>query len=244
MQQQIRSLVGRKTTREGESQNPRIEYLTRALNLIGGGTGGDEIPRQSLAGIFDQRHAGGATQFPECCVRDAANVLLQRLGGLSPAILTAGLCPQIIGSGAIPGWRMHTVGHVLDGHLVGWPAREKWLEKMPAHLLMQTTDAVDCRATADCEIGHIEALRSVLWVLAPQGEQILKRDTQLLTGVVAECVSDETRSKAVEAGWHGRVGSEEITRACGGQRNIKRLPAGCHKTSCSFQHSERRVSFI
>src|SRR5450631_3201098 len=227
MQQQIRSLVGRKTTRESESQNLRIEHLTRSLNLIGGGTGGDQIPRQSRARIIDQCPAGDATQFPECCVRDAANVPLQRLGGLSPTVLTAGLCPQVIGIGAVPGRRMHTVSHVPDGHLMGWPAREKWLEKMSAHIPMQPTDAVDCRATADCEIGHVEAFRSVLRVLAPQGEQILKRDTQLLAGVVAERVSYEIRSKAVEAGWHCRVGSEEITRACGSQRNIKGLSADC-----------------
>ena len=122
--------------------------------------------------------------------------------------------------------------------------RKERLEDVPAHLPVQTTHAVDRPAPADCQIGHVETLRRVVRVLAAQGQQIVDRNAKLLLGVPTEVLLDESRSEAVKACGHRRVGGEKVARSRDGQCDFERLPGLVHESPGAFQNGERRMPFI
>ena len=244
VQQQVRPLVGREAARKAQRQRVGIEQMLRTVDRLGRRAGRGQLPGQSLAGVFDQRAAGGGAKLPEPGVGDAANVLLQGFRRPQPAILAAGLRPQIVGRRRVPGRHVDAVGHVSDRHLVRRPARKERRKEMPAHLSVQAAHAIDRPASADRQIGHVEVLRRVVRVLAAQRQQIVERDAELLPGVAAEAVLDQGRSETVEAGGHRRVRGEEIARARDGQRDLEGLPGRLHETPRAFQHGERRMPFI
>ena len=90
----------------------------------------------------------------------------------------------------------------------------------------------------------LKALRRVVRVLAAQGQQIVDRDAKLVLGVPTEVLLDESRSEAVKAGSHRRVGGEKVPRSRDGQCDLERLPGLVHESPGAFQNGERRMPFI
>ena len=115
---------------------------------------------------------------------------------------------------------------------------------MPADFPMQATHAIHRPAPPDRQIGHVETLRRVVWILAAQGQQIVDGNAKLILGIPAEVLLDEGRSETVKAGGHRRVGGEEVSRSRGGQRDFKGLRGLLHETAGAFQHREGRMPFI
>ena len=161
--------------------------------------------------------------MPEGCVGNTANVLLQVFRRPQPAILSTGLHPKIIGRLRVPTRHVDAVGYMSDWYFVLRPVRKERLEDVPAHLPVQATHAVDGPAPADCQIGHVETLRRVVWVLAAQGQQIVDGNAKLFLGVPTEVLLDESRIEAVKAYSHRSVSREKVARARDGQRDIERL---------------------
>ena len=149
-------------------------------------------------------------------------------------------------SAAFESQRRHvdSVGHVSDRHFVLRPVRKERLEEVPADLPMQATHAVDRPAPADCQIGHVETLRRVVWVLAAQGQQIVDGNAELFLGVPTEVLLDESRSEAVKACSHRSVGGEKVARSRDGQRDFERLRGLLHETAGALQHGKGRMPFI
>ncbi len=101
------------------------------------------------------------------------------------------------------------------------------------------------RATAvNCQICHVERLRRIGRVLAAQSQQIVKRNAELLFGILPKVLLDEGGRKTVETGGHRRVGGEEIARSSRSQRHFEGLPCLFHEAAGALQHGERRVPFI
>ena len=199
---------------------------------------------QSFAGVLDKGLAGGGTKFPERGLGDVANVLLQGFLCRQPAVFSTSIRPQIIGRGRVPGRHVDSVGHVSDRYFILRPVGKERLEDVPAHLPVQATHAVDRPAPADGQIGHVETLGRVVWVLAAQGQQIVNGNAQLFLGVPTEVLLDHHRIEPVKAGGHGRVGGEKIPRARDGESNLERLPGLGHERPGSFQDGERRMPFV
>ena len=57
---------------------------------------------------------------------------------------------------------------------------------MSANLAVQTTDAVHRTATANGQIGHVEALPMIIGICPAQGHQVIEIDTQFVFGVLAK----------------------------------------------------------
>src|SRR5208282_43068 len=98
--------------------------------------------------------------------------------------------------------------------------------------------------TTDCQIGHVEALRGVVRVLAAQGEQVMELNAKPLLGVSTEVLLDESGRETVKARSHRRVGSEEIADSSRGERHFKGLAGLFHESAGAFQHGESRMAFI
>ena len=197
--------------------------MLRLVNRLGRRAGGGQLPGQSFAGICNKRLAGGDAKLPKAGVGDVANVLLQGFRRPQPAVLSTGFRPEIIGRGRVPGRHVDSIGHVSDGHFVRRPVGKKRLKEAPADFPVQATHAIDGPAPADRQIGHVEALRRVVRVLAAQGQQIVECYAELLLGIAAEVLLDEGRCEAVKTGGHGRVGGEEVPRSRDGQRDFEGL---------------------
>ena len=131
-----------------------------------------------------------------------------------------------------------------DGYLIHRPARKERCKEVPADFSMQTAHSIYRSAPPNCQIGHVEALRRVVRVLAAQGQQIVERDPELLRGVIVQVLLDEGRSETIKAGGHRRVGGEEVPCSCGGQRDFKGLTCRFHETASARQHGKGRVPFI
>ena len=173
MQQQVRSFVGSEAACKTQRQCVGIKQMFRTVNRLGGRTGGGKLHGDAMANVFNETLAGGGAKLPEVRVGNTANVLLQVFRRPQPAILSTGLHPKIIGRLRVPTRHVDSVGHVSDRYFVLRPVRKERLEDVPAHLPVQATHAVDGPAPADCQIGHVETLRRVVWVLAAQGQQIV-----------------------------------------------------------------------
>ena len=157
--------------------------MLRPLNRLGRRAGGGQLPGQSFAGVFNKRLAGGDAKLPEPGVGDAANVLLQGFRRPQPAVFSTGFRPKIVGCCRVPARHVDSVGHVSDGHFVLRPVRKERLKDLPADLPVQAAHAIDRPAPPDCQIGHVEAFRRVVRVLAAQGQQIVECDAELLFGI-------------------------------------------------------------
>ena len=97
VQQHVRPLVGREPPRKAQRQSIGIQQMFRPVNFLLRGAGGSQLPGRSFAGVFNKSLPGGGAKLPEPGVRDAANVLVQGLGGSQPAVFTAGLRPKVVG---------------------------------------------------------------------------------------------------------------------------------------------------
>ena len=115
---------------------------------------------------------------------------------------------------------------------------------MPAHFPMQATHTIHSSASPNCQIGHVEAFRRVVRIMAAEREQIIQCDAEFLHGVTAQVLFDERLSEPVKAGGHRRVCSKDVPRSSSSQCNFKRLTCILHKISCAFQHSEGGVPFV
>ena len=109
---------------------------------------------------------------------------------------------------------------------------------------MQVADAIHRSAATDGQIGHIKSLRRIVCVLAAQGQQVVDGNAKLFLCVPPQVLLDESRSEAVKAGGHRRVGREKIPRSRDGQSNFKGLSGLLHETAGAFQHGKGRVPFI
>ena len=78
----------------------------------------------------------------------------------------------------------------------------------------------------------------------PRASKSWSGDAELLLGIPTEVLLDESRSEAVKAGGHRRVGGEEVPRSRDGQRDFERLPGLFHESPGAFQNGERRMPFI
>ena len=96
VQQQVRSLVGGKTTGEAQGQGVGIEQMPRR-STASGGAPERQVTRTTVARVVNERRAGGVREIARACVGDPANVLLQSVRGSQPAVLAAGLSPQLVG---------------------------------------------------------------------------------------------------------------------------------------------------
>ena len=218
--------------------------MLRGFDLLGRRVSCVHVQRQSFANILHKRLGGGGTKLPEPGVGNLANVLFQAFRRPQPAFLSTGFCPKIIGRGRVPGGHVDSVGHVSDRDFVLRPARKQRQKEAPADLPVQAAYAIHRAAPADGQIRHVERLRRVGRVLAAQGQQIVKRNAELLFGIPPKVLLDEGRIKTVKAGGHRRVGGEEITRSCNRQRHFEGLPGLFHEVAGTFQDGERRVPFI
>src|SRR5579871_452690 len=108
---------------------------------------------------------------------------------------------------------------------------------------MQTAHAIHGTAATDGQIGHVKTLRSVVWILAAQGQQIAERNTEF-PGITAEVLLDERRTEPVKPGGDSRVRGEEIARPGGGQCHVKSLPIFLHEVARAFQYRKGRMTFI
>ena len=158
--------------------------------------------------------------------------------------LPQALRPKIVGRRRVPGGHVDSVGHVSDRDFVLRPAREQRQKKVPAHLSVQAAYAIHRAAPAHRQIRHVETLRRVARVLAAKGQQIVKRDAELLFGIPPKVLLDEGGRETVETGGHRGVGREEITRSCDRQRDFEGLPGLLHEVARAFQYGKRRVPFI
>ncbi len=109
---------------------------------------------------------------------------------------------------------------------------------------MQTAHAVHRPAAANGQISHVETFRRVVRILAAQGHQVVKGNSEFLFGITAEVLLDERRSETVKPGGHCRVGGKKIPRPRGGQRRFKRLRILLHETAGALQHGKGRMTFI
>ena len=182
--------------------------------------------------------------MPERGVGDAPNVLLQVFRRPQPAVFSAAGRPKIVGGGRVPTGHVHSVSHVSDGHFVRWPAREERFKELPADFPMQAAYAIHRPAPPDGEIGHVEALRRVVRILAAQGQQVAGAYAQLPLGITIDVGFDEGRRKAVKARSYCGVRGKEIPRSRHRQRDFEGLPVFFHEISGALQHGERRMTFI
>ena len=67
---------------------------------------------------------------------------------------------------------------------------------------------------------------------------------ELLLGITAEVLLDESRSETIKAGGHCRVGGEEVACSRGGQCDFEGLRVLLHETAGAFQHGKGRMPFI
>ena len=115
---------------------------------------------------------------------------------------------------------------------------------MPADFPVQATHAIHRPASPDRQIGHVETLRRVVWILPAQGQQIVDGNAKLILRIPAEVLRDKSRRETVKAGSDGGVGGEQVSRPRGGQRDLERLRGLLHETTRAFQHREGGVPFI
>ena len=111
---------------------------------------------------------------------------------------------------------MNSVGDVSDGHFVRRPLWEEGFKEMPADFPMQATHAIHGPASPDREIGHVETLRQVVWILAAQGQQIVDCNAKLILRIPAKVLFDKSRRETVKAGGDGGVGGEQVSCPRGG----------------------------
>ncbi len=95
-------------------------------------------------------------------------------------IRSAGALPKRVCFRRFPRAHVDSIGDVADWHFFFRPARENTAEQLPAHLAMQTADAIDSAATAHGQIRHVKRLRSIAGILAAQCQQRFQADSQFL----------------------------------------------------------------
>ena len=245
VQQQVRTLVGREAPGEAQRQNVGVEQPRGGLHLLGRRARCGELPGQAPARVLDECAAAGLPQLPQVHVGDGANLPFQVLRRPQPALLRARLRPQFVRRRRIPGRNVDPVGHVADGHLGRRPAWKEWLEQVSAHLSVQAAHAVHRAAPADGEIGHVEGLRFVVWLLPAQGQQIVgARCRDPAPRTVEGDWLDERRRKPVESRGDRRVGGEEVPRSGDRQRDVERLAGHLHEVPGALQYRESRVAFV
>ncbi len=123
------------------------------------------------------------------------------------------------------------------------PARIQVIEELPADLSVQPAHAVDVAAAAHRQIRHVERLVGIPRI-APAHRQELRH---LQAGGLDERLRifhHQRRLELVERRGDGRVRGEDIARARGPERDVKRLMGALRETQCAGQHRERRVAFV
>ena len=244
VEQKVRAFVGREAAREAEGQHAGTQSGLGAGDGGRCGAGDGHLAADAVTGVVDQGSAARVAQRPKRFVGHPAEVGLERGREAQPAAFAAGVGPELIGGGGIPGGHVHAVGHVSDGHFVLRPPREQGRKQMPAHAAVEAADAVDGAAAAHGEVGEIERLRVVVGILAAEREERAEREPEVFVGVTAEKVFDEGRSEAVEAGGHGGVGREDGADARGGEGDGEGLAAFHHEGARTFQNDKGRVSLV
>ena len=104
--------------------------------------------------------------------------------------------------------------------------------------------AIHRSAPANGQIRHVETLRRVARILGPRGQQTVEMDAEIVLGIAAEVLLDQSPREAIEAGGHCRVGGEQLPRLRNGQRHVKGLRCLQHETAGSLQHREGRMTLI
>src|ERR1035438_3971319 len=95
--------------------------------------------------------------------------------------------------------------------------RKEWLEYLPAHFSVQFAHAVHTAAAPESEIGHIEGLSIVAWVLPADLQQIVKRNAKFILCIVVKILPDELRVKAIESSSDRSVCRKDISSPRNGQ---------------------------
>ena len=181
VQQQIGSLVGGEAARKTQRQGVGIEQLFRLVDRLG-----RRARRRPAAGTGARARSRPATSL--AAVR-SSRASRRGCGGCpapeSPSSPASGPCRRPPSRGRRPaaesqvGMWTPLVTCPTGTSLFG-PAREERREDPPADLAVQATDAVDRAAAADRQVGHVERLRRVVWILAAQSQQIVERNAELL----------------------------------------------------------------
>ena len=78
----------------------------------------------------------------------------------------------------------------------------------------------------------------------PRASKSWTCNAKLFLGVPTEVLLDESRSEAVKACSHRRVGGEKVARSRDGQRDFEGLCGLLHETPGAFQHGKSRMPFI
>lgn len=130
---------------------------------------------------------------------------------------------------------MRAVSHTADRHIIQRPARKQRPEQRAAHLAMQLADGVHRAAAANRQPRHVEEITVIARVMAPERQQLVAGNTEVLLGVGTQILFDQCRSETVEACRHRRVGGEQVARR---QRHLKFLATVVHEMPRLLQHSE------
>src|ERR1035438_5378550 len=109
---------------------------------------------------------------------------------------------------------------------------------------MQAANAVHRAAAANGQISHVETFRSVVRILAAQGQQIVECYAKLFRGIMTKVLFDERRRETIKARSHWRMGREKISCARGGECDFKWQRIFLHETAGAFQYGKRRMTFI
>ena len=194
MQQQVGPFVGREAARKAEREHVWVEDALRPAHFLARRTGCGQLTRQPRARPPDELPAVGAAQLPKGGVGHAAEVHLDTFHRPSPEALTTRLGPEIIGGSRVPGGNVHAVGHMAYRNLGLWPAREERRKQAPADVAVQAADRVDGATPAHRQVGHVERLVGVVWMLPAEGHEVVEADAELL-GVGAEIQPHQAGSK-------------------------------------------------
>ena len=90
----------------------------------------------------------------------------------------------------------------------------------------------------------LKGSEAIAWVLPSQGEQIIKRDGELLLRIATEIFADEFGIEAVKSGGDRGMGGEEISRPGDVQGQIKGFLMIFHIAARPFENGKRRMAFV
>ena len=139
---------------------------------------------------------------------------------------------------------MNAIGHGSDRHFVFRPVGKQRFKELPAYLPMQAAHTIDCAAPAQCQVGHVETFGRVVGVLAAQGQQIMERYTKFLTGIAAQVLLDQVRTKAVKTRSHCSMSGKQVARPGCRQCDLEGLAGLFHEAQGPFQDSKSCMPFI
>ncbi len=139
---------------------------------------------------------------------------------------------------------MDAIGDMTDRHRLERPARIKLAEDVATGAAMQLADGIDRAGPARCQVGHVEWLVWVVHMLASHGQQRLQRDAQFVLGIALQVFAQQLRREAVEAGFDGRMGREQIARAGCVECHFEGHALPGHVAAGALQHGECGVAVV